>query len=406
MVPEGWQESSLKEVLSGGVKNGYSPIAAEKPTGYHVLSLAALTENGLNTNEIKPVHPVREVIDSLLTNGDFIISRSNTPDRVGRSALFKGEIENCSYPDLMMKFRVDESKASSAFVDYALKSHGVRSYLKRCAAGSSSTMVKINKSVLEKTPLSIPSLDEQKKIAQILSTWDKAITTTEQLLANSQQQKKALMQQLLSAKLRLNDNGGREFRDDWRPYKLGELFKERTETGLSDLPLLSITANEGVVLQEETGRKNTSNDDKSKYPRIMPDDIGYNTMRMWQGRSSLSDKEGLVSPAYTILSPTEQVVPQFAAYLFKLPALVNEFYKHSQGLVSDTWNLKYTHFKSIRWAFPSIEEQRAIANVLLATDKEIKVIETKLASLSEEKKALMQQLLTGKRRVTVAGAAA
>ncbi len=247
--------------------------------------------------------------------------------------------------------------------------------------------------------LLLPPLPEQKEIAKILSTWDEAITTTEKLLANSQQQKKALMQQLLTGKKRLLDKNGVRFSGEWETYKFGSLFNERVETGRDDLPLLSITADDGVVYQEDTGRKNTSNKDKSKYRRICVNDIGYNTMRMWQGRSSLSDKEGIVSPAYTIVTPTEKVFPAYAAYLFKFPVLVHVFYRHSQGLVSDTWNLKFNHFKKISWQLPRIEEQKKIAAVLSTADQEISALQQKLDVLKQEKKALMQQLLTGKRRV-------
>jgi len=237
---------------------------------------------------------------------------------------------------------------------------------------------------------------EQKKIAEILSTWDKAITTTETLLANSQQQKKALMQQLLTGKKRLPG-----FSNNWNKVRFGDVFSERVEVGRGELPLLSITSDDGVVYQSETGRKNTSNQDKSKYRRICKNDIGYNTMRMWQGRSSLSDKEGIVSPAYTIITPTQEVEPAFAAYLFKLPRLVHTFYRHSQGLVSDTWNLKFNHLKKIQWSIPLLNEQKAIAEVLKKSDSEIVLLAKQLADFKEEKQALMQQLLTGKRRVNL-----
>ncbi|CAJ1759191.1 restriction endonuclease subunit S [Aeromonas veronii] len=259
----------------------------------------------------------------------------------------------------------------------------------------------VNRNDLHAVKVGLPPLPEQKKIAKILSTWDKAITTTEQLLTNSQQQKKALMQQLLTGKKRLLDKNGVRFSGEWKTYKFGSLFNERVETGRDDLPLLSITADDGVVYQEDTGRKNTSNEDKSKYRRICVNDIGYNTMRMWQGRSSLSDKEGIVSPAYTIVTPTGKVCPAYAAYLFKFPALVHIFYRHSQGLVSDTWNLKFNHFKKISWQVPSIDEQQKIAAVLSTADKEVTAQQQKLDALKQEKKALMQQLLTGKRRVKV-----
>ncbi|WP_082118854.1 restriction endonuclease subunit S [Pseudomonas veronii] len=249
---------------------------------------------------------------------------------------------------------------------------------------------------LKAYPVMVPHQLEQKKIAKILATWDQAIASATRVLENSLQQKKGLMQQLLGGGRRLAG-----FMDDWRLVSFGKIFRERGETGWDSLPLLSITSEEGVIDREETGRKDTSNADKSKYLRICPGDIGYNTMRMWQGVSGLSTLEGLVSPAYTVLTPQEGIDPLFAAHLFKLPALVHVFYRHSQGLVSDTWNLKYSNFSKIKWSIPCVEEQKAIAAVLSTNDHEIKTLQTKLACLKQEKKALMQQLLTGKRRVKV-----
>lgn len=396
MVPEGWSTERLKALLTGGVKNGYSPVASEHETGYWVLGLGALGNDGLNPREIKPVEPTARVKAALLSPGDFLVSRSNTPDKVGRSVMYKGEVPQCSYPDLMMRFRINSESASPEFIEQKLKSSSIRRYFKNSAAGSSGSMVKINKGVLENTPIHLPPLPEQKKIAQILSSWDQAITATERLLENSEQRKKGLMQQLLTGKKRLPG-----FEGEWKLTRLGSLFSERREIGTTDLPLLSITSNDGVVYQDATGRKDTSNADKSKYKRICPGDIGYNTMRMWQGRSSLSDKDGVVSPAYTILIPARETDPLFFSYLFKLPDVVHIFYRHSQGLVSDTWNLKFNQFKKIACRVPSRPEQSAIAKILLTADFEINALRVRIDSLQQEKKALMQHLLTGKRRVKV-----
>lgn len=269
-------------------------------------------------------------------------------------------------------------------------------HLRLYKIADTSTIPQINNKHILPLKVGIPSLSEQKIIAKILSTWDQALTTAEQLLANSQQQKKALMQLLLSGKQRLP-----EFSSKWQTVRFGEAFRERVETGFIELPLLSITSEEGVIDREETGRKDTSNADKSKYLRICPGDIGYNTMRMWQGVSGLSALEGLVSPAYTVLTPQLGIDPLFAAYLFKLPSLVHVFYRHSQGLVSDTWNLKYANFAKIKWSIPGVEEQKAIAAVLSSADREVESLQQQLAGLKQEKKALMQQLLTGKRRVNI-----
>ncbi len=226
MVPKGWKTVILKDLLDGQIKNGYSPNATNSETGYWVLGLGALADEGIISSEIKPVLPEKKVLQSLLKKDDFLVSRSNTPDKVGRSIRFKNEVENCSYPDLMMRFRIDDNKADKEFIEHQLKSSAVRIYFKNCAAGSSSTMVKINKGILEKTPIVVPPIKEQKKIAQILSTWDKAIEVTEKLLTNSQQQKKALMQQLITGKKRLLDENGVMFSGEWKEnVNLGSIIK-------------------------------------------------------------------------------------------------------------------------------------------------------------------------------------
>jgi type I restriction enzyme S subunit len=124
-------------------------------------------------------------------------------------------------------------------------------------------------------------------------------------------------------------------------------------------------------------------------------------MRMWQGVSALSALDGIVSPAYTIVVPSPLIDGRFAAYLFKLDRLVFSFYRHSQGLVSDTWNLKYPHFSKIKVEIPERAEQEAIVQVLLAADAELKALTVKLAKLRDEKRVLMAQILSGKRRVSL-----
>jgi type I restriction enzyme, S subunit len=146
--------------------------------------------------------------------------------------------------------------------------------------------------------------------------------------------------------------------------------------------------------------KDNSSEDKSKYKRICPHDIGYNTMRMWQGVSGVSMHEGIVSPAYTILTPDVSIDSYFIGYLFKLPKVIFLFWRYSQGLVDDTLNLKYENFKGIKLSMPlDINEQRAIAKVFLCIDKEILLLEQELYQIKEQRKGLMQLLLTGRVRV-------
>lgn len=254
---------------------------------------------------------------------------------------------------------------------------------------------KLTKEALKDIEFSVPTIIEQKNIIKVLLCWDKAIELKEKLLQKKQKQKKGLMERLLTEKIRING-----FNEKWKKVKLGTVMKERNEIGYNDLELLAITSANGVVRRTEVDIKDTSSEDKSKYKRILPGDIGYNTMRMWQGVSGLSKYEGIVSPAYTILKPTEKVDSEFMSYLFKLPKVINLFYRYSQGLVSDTYNLKYENFKGIKVNIPTeVKEQKQIATILRIADKEIDLLKKELEALKQQKKGLMQLLLTGIVRV-------
>jgi type I restriction enzyme S subunit len=290
--------------------------------------------------------------------------------------------------------RANDEKIAIGYRTYALQHEQVIRELRRIATGTS--VYGVSKTNLSKVKIPLPPLPEQKAIAQVLSTADAAIHTTEKLITQKTLRKKWLMQQLLTGKKRLMG-----FEREWKEVPLSEMFSERNETKYFDLPLLSIGQN-GVYPQDESVKKDTSNEDKSKYKRICPGDIGYNTMRMWQGRSALSGLEGIVSPAYTVVTPKENADSLFFSYLFKMPKMTNLFWRNSQGLVDDTLNCKYKDFSIVRVVLPQTkEEQTAIAQVLQAADKEISLLKAKAGKLREQKKGLMQVLLTGKVRLKI-----
>ena len=257
----------------------------------------------------------------------------------------------------------------------------------------------LNAEIIKNFKILWPDELEQQKIATILSTQDKVIELKEKLLAQKQQQKKYLMQQLLTGKKRLPG-----FCEKWTRKQLGELFENRVEINRSDLGLLAITSTRGILPRDCLDLKDNSSEDKSKYLRICPDDIGYNTMRMWQGVSAYSEYEGIVSPAYTILAPMKGVYSHYFAYLFKTQSVIFSFYRFSQELVDDTRNLKYENFKKISVSIPSnVAEQRAIVQILSTADHEIDLLQKSIEAEKQKKKALMQLLLTGKVRVKCNG---
>ena len=253
----------------------------------------------------------------------------------------------------------------------------------------------LNISLLNGFQIAVPAHPEQEKIAEILAGQDRVIALKEKLLAKKQKQKKYLMQQLLAGKKRLPGFSG-----EWKKSLLGDLFRERVETNCTELRLLAITGGQGVIPRDELELKDNSSEDKSKYKKICVGDIGYNTMRMWQGVSAFSNYEGIVSPAYTILMPNSEIDAKFFAYLFKLPSIIFLSYRYSQGLVDDTRNLKYENLKRIRVLFPQDKkEQVAIAEILSTADKEIELLKKDIEQEKLKKKSLMQLLLTGIVRV-------
>ena len=288
-------------------------------------------------------------------------------------------------------------EATREWFYYYFMHRDIFSFLSRQGAGR----YKLNKASLEKMPLLLPPIAEQKKIAQILSTWDKAIAVTEKLLVNSQKQKKSLMQQLLTGKKRLLDENGVRFRGEWKWLRAVELFKTISQKNNSeDVELLAVTQDQGVIPRTMLERRVVMPDGSTKgYKLVVPGNFII-SLRSFQGGLEYSRYRGLVSPAYTVLTPIKKIVDEFYKQYYKSYDFIGHLAVAVIG-IRDGKQISYEDFSFLKLPYPEIEEQQKIADVLSAADAEISMLEKKLACLKEEKKALMQQLLTGKRRVKV-----
>ena len=183
------------------------------------------------------------------------------------------------------------------------------------------------------------------------------------------------------------------FTDDWEQRKLGECFTERKDS-MPEGELISVTIGEGIKKFSELGRHDNSNDDKSKYKKVCVGDIAYNSMRMWQGASGYSPYEGIVSPAYTVLSPITDVVDsKCISYLFKRSDMTHVFQMNSQGITSDNWNLKYPALSEIEiMVSPYLAEQHKIAAYLSRIDNLITLQQRKLEKLKNIKKSMLEKM--------------
>ncbi|HBN7353303.1 TPA: restriction endonuclease subunit S [Escherichia coli] len=279
----------------------------------------------------------------------------------------------------------------------------------RQAVGS--TIKTIGLPYFKKLRIAVPPFDEQKKIAQILSTWDKAISVTEKLLTNSQQQKKALMQQLLTGKKRLLDENGVRFSGEWEKGKFcdmanidtGYAFKSKDFTQSdSGIPIIRMsdfkTGGLDVLGAAKVDRDSVNGLDKFKL-RVGDFVFGMSGSLNNYGRVETKDLPCYLNQRVGRILAKECANQAFITYLYLSDSIQQSILDKAAGAAQ--LNISISDLRSMVVYYPCIEEQQKIAAVLSAADAEISTLEKKLACLRDEKKALMQQLLTGKRRVKV-----
>ena len=188
------------------------------------------------------------------------------------------------------------------------------------------------------------------------------------------------------------------YNDEWKHVKIGEIYKERSERGNTDAELLSVTMNDGVKRRIDIEGKDISSEDKSNYKSVYIGDMVYNSMRMWQGANGISNYDGIVSPAYTVMFPKTKLCNNFIGYLFKYEPLIFLFRRYSQGLTSDTWNLKYPQIKQLSISIPSLPEQEKIASFLTLIDKKIEKQKELVELLKKYKRGLLSAIFSQKLR--------
>ena len=180
--------------------------------------------------------------------------------------------------------------------------------------------------------------------------------------------------------------------EDWELVRIGDVYAERSERGAENMDLLSVTMTDGVKMRSDIEGKDNSSEDKSNYKIVYTGDMVYNSMRMWQGASGISPYDGIVSPAYTILKPRIPISNGFFAALFKNERLINAFRKNSQGMTSDTWNLKYPQIETIKIHIPTVSEQEKIAEFIALIDAKISKQRILVDSLKKYKRGVIYEL--------------
>jgi len=383
-IPKEWTNLILKKLVTKDIKNGYSPNCPEEANGSWILGLGNLTENGFNPSKAKPA-PIndRKVKDFLLNSGDFLISRSNTLDKVGRTILFRGEIENCSYPDLLMRFRVDESLILNEYLENYLRSPIVKKYIQSCASGTSLSMVKINKTVVEKIPILLPPLPEQRAIADFLSTWDEAISKSERVIQAKEKRFKWLMQTLISEPQNTHKN------TKWKKGKLEDICSIKKGKQLNVVHMQAngeyYALNGGIAPSGRTDDWNTeSNTISISEGGNSCGYVNYNKEKFWAG-----------GHCYTLSDLNKSISDKFLFYFLKLnePKIMN--LRVGSGLP----NIQKKDIDKFKVRIPPLNEQIKISETLSSAQKEIELLKKQTDKYKIQKCGLMQKMLTGKWRV-------
>jgi type I restriction enzyme S subunit len=400
MVPEGWQLSTLEKIAtvsSGGTPsrkkpsywNGNIPWVTTAEVQFKTIFDTAekITVDGLNNSSAK-LFPKNTILMAMYGQG-------KTRGQVAKLGIEATTNQACAAIILKTGYEIDY------YYQFLISQY---EHIREMS--NSGGQKNLSAGIVKSIQVPVPPLFEQHKIAKILSTWDKAIATSEQLLANSQQQKKGLMQQLLTGEKRLEG-----FKQAWSRVKVSKMGsissggtpdttkKEYWDGGINWLTPTDVTSLKSRYVFStnktisEKGLKNSS-------AKMLPRGALLICTRATIGAMAISKTEIATNQGFKNLIPNAEFSVEFLYYLFTFN--VKELVRKSSG--STFLELSKSDFEKLTFLCPCLDEQHKIASVLIAADDAISVQQQKLHYLKQEKKALMQQLLTGKRRVKVEAA--
>lgn len=342
-----------------------------------------------------------------IANGDILFTSSGeTLEEIGKCVAYLSDEEAYAGGDIII-FRLSEGDAK--FFAFLLN-HDVASRQKY-RFGQGQSVVHVYPSQLKDLIVPFPPRPEQEKIAEILGTWDEAIGLTERLIALEEQRKKGLMQRLLTGQVRFPEFvRSHEYRTafssqvpkDWNVLEFGQFALRRkdrfnpkkSEKSYKCIELEHISQNTGQIL----GCTNTS-EQRSTKNVFSKNDILFGKLRPYLRKFTKPDFDGVCSSEIWVLTGKKNLC--LNEYLFYL--IQTDRFIKAANVTSGTKMPRsdWGFVSEFAFVIPEVEEQRKIAAVLQTCDEKITLLQQKLAALQQQKKGLMQRLLTGRVRVRV-----
>ncbi|KZC15440.1 hypothetical protein RHOFW510R12_04865 [Rhodanobacter sp. FW510-R12] len=366
--------------------------------------MANVQDGHLNLAKVKTIWVERDQIDRYrLKRGDVLMTEGGDFDKLGRGDVWREQIPLCLHQNHVFVVRPDQNRLDSGFLAAMAASEYGRNYFLSCAKRSTN-LASINATQLKAFPVLLPCLEEQRGIAAALATWDAAIATTERLLANSLEQKQGLLGRLL-----IHDRQANTKQRGWSFVDFDEVFERVSRKNTEgNTNVLTISGALGLVNQRDYFKKSVSSVDLTGYTLLRQGEFAYNKSY------SANYPMGAIKPLTRYASGV--VSSLYLCFRFREGIAVDaDFFRHyfDAGMLDDCLagiaqegarnhgllNVPIGDFFKLRLHIPDVDTQRRIAVALNMTEREQHLIRTQIARLRTEKSALMQQLLTGKRRV-------
>ena len=371
--------------------NGGDRPAVEDEFG--VLKISAVTEGVFRPEENKVVDGIeRDRANLNPKRGHLIMSRANTPELVGASAYIHTDHPNLFLSDKLWQFEPrDEVEFSMRWLGFLLSSPAYRKRMADVATGSSQSMKNISQENVRQMVLPVPPLDEQCRIAQLLSEWESAIGKSKQLIAAKESHYTHELSRLISQGQHPRSHVG----------NFAHEVSERNHGG-NDERVLSVTNSRGFVLPEDQFERRVASADLSNYKVVTRGQYAYNPSRINVGSiARLDDWEtGVLSPMYVVFGLDHaKVNSDYFLHWLDSHEARERIKKSAQGSVRET--VSFTEFAAIAFPLPDLDRQAAIARYLNVLREEIFTLGDYVEKLKEQKRGLMQKLLTGQWRVPV-----
>lgn len=402
MIPDGWSVQRGDEV-SSKITKGASP----KWQGFDYQDHGVLfvtSENvrdgflDVSSPKYLPIAFGEKQRGSRLRHGDVLINIVGAS--IGRSCRFDLSGVEANINQAVCVLRPMSFELGSYLIQYLQSPRGIQQLF-----GQQSDSARPNLSLEDIRSFSfpLPPSKERVKIVHFLETWDRAIETVEALIANARAQKQALMQQLLPQGTTPPKKRLPGFSGEWRTLRIGDVAKEISERAGEEAvyPVLSCSKYDGMVESLIYFKKKVYSDDTSNYKVMRRGNFGFPSNHIEEGSIGYQDlfDAGIVSPIYCVFATDEQVDDGFLYKLLKTDRYRQIFAAATNASVDRRGSLRWKEFSRIPLPLPPLEEQRAINEAVNAVADVERGYETQLTAISQEKAALMQQLLTGKRRV-------